>query len=260
MGIKVTVCELHNEPAAFASDWKQLVSHVNGEASHLVVLPEMPFSPWFATTSRFDLPTWQAAVTSHDRWEERLQELSAALVLSSRPINRGKLRLNEGFLWESQQGYRPIHQKYYLPNEEAYWEASWYQRGNGDFVPITQGEVQLGMLICSDLWSLEHARSYGHAGVHLIAVPRATEQATTDKWIVGGRAAAILSGAFCLSSNRANGAGEPGDFGGRGWMIGPEGDILGLTSQQHSFVTVEIDLQKAEQAKKTYPRYMFAEQ
>ena len=151
MGIKVTVCELHNEPAAFASDWKQLVSHVNGEASHLVVLPEMPFYPWFATTSRFDLPTWQAAVTSHDRWEERLQELTAALVLSSRPINRGKLRLNEGFLWESQQGYRPIHQKYYLPNEEAYWEASWYQRGNGDFVPVTQGGVQLGMLICSDL-------------------------------------------------------------------------------------------------------------
>ncbi len=145
MGIKVTVCELHNEPAAFASDWKQLVSHVNGEASHLVVLPEMPFSPWFATTSRFDLPTWQAAVTSHNRWEERLQELSAALVLSSRPINRGKLRLNEGFLWESQQG-----------------------------------ELHLGMLICSDLWSLEHARRYGHAGVHLIAVPRATEQATTD--------------------------------------------------------------------------------
>ena len=43
-------------------------------------------------------------------------------------------------------------------------------------------------------------------------------------------------------------------------MIGPEGDILGLTSQQHPFVTIEIDLQKAEQAKKTYPRYMFAKQ
>lgn len=258
MGIKVTVCELHNEPAALAADWQQLVSHVNSEASHLVLLPEMPFHPWFATNSGFDPNTWQAAVTAHDRLEERLQELTTALVLSSRPINQGNLRLNEGFLWQSQQGYRPIYQKYNLPNEESYWEARWYQPGNGHFAPITHGELNLGMLICSDLWSLERARGYGQAGVHILAVPRATEQATTDKWIVGGRAAAILSGAYCLSSNRANSPGEAADFGGRGWVIGPDGDILALTSQQHPFVTVEIDLQQAEQAKKTYPRYMFA--
>src|ERR1051326_6255108 len=117
MEIKVTVCELHNEPAVFAEDWQRLASHVNREASHFVLLPEMPFAPWFATTSRFDLATWQAAVASHDRWEERLRELAPAVVVSSRAINQGNLRLNKGFLWLSQQGYRPINQKYNLPNE-----------------------------------------------------------------------------------------------------------------------------------------------
>jgi N-carbamoylputrescine amidase len=103
---------------------------------------------------------------------------------------------------------------------------------------------------------MEHARAYGKAGVNLIVTPRATERVTVDKWLAGGRTAAVVSGAFSLSSNRAGSEEHPTDFGGQGWVIGPDGEVLGLTSRQQPFVTVEIDLREAERAKRTYPRYI----
>jgi len=69
----------------------------------------------------------------------------------------------------------------------------------------------------------------------------------------GGRAAAVVSGAYSLSSNRAS---ETQDYGGRGWVVSPEGEVLASTSPTEPFATVDIDLALAEQAKYTYPRYV----
>ena len=254
--MKVTVCELHDEPENLARDWERLVAHVKSEASDLVLLPEMPFAPWFAGTPEFDSAVWEAAVAAHDRWLLRLTELAPAIVLSSRPVNRAGRRLNQGFVWDQINGYCDAHLKYYLPNEDGYWEASWYSRGDGDFIPVECSTARIGFQICTDLWFMERARAYGKAGVHLLATPRATPQSSLDKWLAGGRTAAVVSGAFSLSSNRAPSEKQSGNFGGQGWIIGPDGDVLGLTSQQQPFLTVEIDLNQAEQAKSTYPRYV----
>jgi N-carbamoylputrescine amidase len=45
-------------------------------------------------------------------------------------------------------------------------------------------------------------------------------------------------------------------FGGQGWIVGPDGEVLGLTSTGHPFLTMEIALEEAERAKSTYPRYV----
>ena len=253
--MKVTVCQTRDDPAGFAQDWERLAAHLKTEASYLVLLPEMPFAPWFAGTRQFDSAVWQAAVIRHDEWLQRLDELAPAIVLGSRPVNRNARRLNEAFVWESSRGYRPAHEKYYLPDEDGYWEASWYHRGDGSFSPVDTGTFRAGFLICTDLWFLERARRYGSAGVHLVCNPRATESATGDRWLAGGRVAAVVSGAYVLSSNRA-GAARPSAFGGQGWIIGPDGQVLGVTSDERPFVTVELDLSEAERAKQTYPRYV----
>lgn len=257
MSLKVTISQMSNESEPFAREWEKLVAHVRSEQSQLVLLPEMPFSPWFGTTAHFDMASWQAAVAIHEQWLRRLPELAPASVLSSRPINRNGHRFNEGFLWQPGAGYHATHVKYYLPNEEGVWEASWYQRGDGDFTPIESQGVCIGMLICSELWALERARAYGQLGAHLLVTPRMTQHATTDKWLVGGRAAAILAGAFSLSSNRVSAGGASEDFGGAGWVIDPEGSVLAMTSPQHPFITVEIPAGQAEEAKGTYPRSLF---
>lgn len=256
MKMKVTVCELNDEQDSFARDWEQLVSHVKAESSHLVLLPETPFYSYFPLTRPFSPTVWQAAIAAHDVWQARLQELTPAMVLTSRPVSAESRRLNEGFVWKPESGYRGVHIKYYLPDEEGFWEASWYHRGNGDFTPIQSSRVRIGFLICTELWFMERARAYGKDGVHIVATPRVTSKATVDKWLSGGRTAAVISGAFSLSSNRVSLEGQPANFGGQGWIIGPDGEVLGLTSQERPFVTVEIDLNEAERAKQTYPRYV----
>ena len=256
MDLKVTVCQLNDDPNIFIQDWEKLVTHVKAETSQFVLLPEMPFHAWFAGTRSFDANVWQDAVQAHDMWQKRLSELAPAMVFCTRPVNHEGQRMNEGFFWTPEQGYNAFHHKYYLPEEEDFWEASWYQRGEGEFVPAEINGVSVGFSICTELWFLERARAYGKAGIHLLATPRASQRATVDKWLVGGRTAAIVSGAFSLSSNRVSGSGQPNDFGGQGWVVGPEGQVLGLTSPNQPFLTVEIDLQEAERAKKTYPRYV----
>ena len=254
--MKVTVCEMNDSPGAFARDWERLVAHVQAQQSELVLLPEMPFYPWFGITPVFEERVWQAAVAAHDDWQERLVEFAPAIVLGTRPVNRGGQRLNEGFCWAQETGYRIAHDKYYLPDEAGFWEASWYSRGDGSFTPQRCGAARVGFEICTELWMLDHARLYGKEGVHIIVTPRATPQTTLDTWVVGGRATAITSGAFSLSSNHVSSAADEVHLGGRGWVIAPDGEVLGLTSQEQPFVTIELDLSAAERAKRTYPRYV----
>jgi N-carbamoylputrescine amidase len=175
----------------------------------------MTFYPWVACSRRFDEQKWEASVEAHRQWLQRMDDLAPAIVLSSRPVSEGTRRLNEGFLWDPQVGYQAVHTKYYLPDDEGFWEASWYQRGDGRFVPVQRGQVRIGFAICTELWFMEHARA-----------------------------------------NKTSLAGNQPAFGGRGWVAGPEGQVLGLTSPERPFVTVDIDLREADLAKQTYPRYV----
>jgi N-carbamoylputrescine amidase len=258
--VNVTVCELPDDSYDLSYAWSRLAEHIQEHDSQIVLLPEMPFSPWLARTRRPDPAAWRASVEAHERWLERLVDLSPALVLGSRPVIRLEKNtvrwLNEGFAWDATQGLRAVHTKYYLPDDEGFWEASWYQRGDGDFSALHVGPLCVGFMICTELWFQERARQYAKQGVHMIACPRATLAESVDKWLVGGRAAGIAAGAYCLSSNHTGPRGSFPHFGGHGWVSGPEGEVLGLTTQDKPFLTVKIDLRAAEQAKTTYPRYV----
>ncbi len=254
--MKITVCELSQEENDFASYWERLLSHAKTEKSDLVLLPEMAFSSWFALNRTFDPAVWEAAIDSHDQWQSRFQDLAPAMILGSRPVNRDGKRLNEAFAWDMETGYHATHSKRYLPDEEGFWEASWYEQGEGRFKPIEIRGMKIGFMICTDIWFYQHARAYGKSGVHIIAHPRATQRANLDKWLVAGRAASVVSGAFCISSNHVNPRGHKPNLGGMGWITGTDGDVLGLTSTKDPIVTKGIDLTEAERAKQTYPRYI----
>lgn len=255
--VRVTVCELSDDREGFRRDWDALGAHVREQQSELVLLPELPFSPWFALQPRFDPERWEAVLQEHAAWCGRLAELAPAAVLSTLPrsLPDGR-RLNSGFVWTQGAGLNFTHTKYYLPDEDGFWEASWYGREEPDFTPFLAGQARVGYLICTELWFFEHARAYGQAGVHLLANPRATQGSTREKWLVAGRAAAVSAGAFCLSSNHRSPSSSAPELGGQGWIVDPDGEVLALTAPERPFVTLEIDLEQAEAAKRTYPRYV----
>jgi N-carbamoylputrescine amidase len=254
--MRVTVCQMQDAPDAFASDWAALCRHVAQEQSALVLLPEMPFAAWFGIERAFAQAQWDAAVNAHERWVARLDELAPAVVLSTAPVERGGRRLNEAFVWAHGEA-TPAHHKRYLPEEDGFWEASWYERGDGAFELVEAAGARVGFQICTELWTLEEARKYGLAGADIVAAPRATPMSTGERWLVAGRAAAILAGAYCLSSNHCGASVEGGfEFAGLGWIIDPDGEVLAQTSDAAPFVTCEIDLERARAAKSTYPRYV----
>ncbi len=251
--MKITVCEMPDDPEEFSGAWERLARHVRRESSDFVLLPEMAFYYWFCAGPKFEAGVWRDAVRAHGEWGRRIAELGTSVVLSSRPVERGGRRLNEGFVWTERDGVRGVHFKNYLPNEPGYYEARWYERGNKPFIPFEASGWKAGFMICSDLWSMANARSYGKKGVQLIAVPRATGARSVDKWVAGGRVAAVIAGAYNASSNRTGSRGEA-TFGGHGWVVGPDGDVMGLTSKAKPFVTVDVKKSDADKAKSTYPR------
>ncbi len=168
--MRITVCELTPDWLASESDWQAFGGRLEAQACEWLLLPEMSFGPWLPGTRPVDPDRWRSAVETHDYWVKRLAELPARVVVGSRPVTEGGRFFNEGFIWQRSSGYRAVHRKYYLPDEKGFWEASWYERGKGDFRLMDVEGLRVGFLICTELWFGERARAYARMGVHFYRV------------------------------------------------------------------------------------------
>lgn len=211
----------------------------------LVVLPELAFMPWLCATREVDPVAWARA--AEEQHLERLADIPARVVIGTRANGR----LNEAFAFTADTGLQVLHQKTYLPDEEGFWEASWYDRGPVSFQVIDTPAGRVGTSVCTEMWFTQHA----FAGADIIAVPRATPIETTEKWLAGGMAHAVTSGAFCVSSNRSE-AVSGTTMGGAGWIADPDGTMLAVTSAVQPVIVADLDLEVARTAKSTYPRYV----
>jgi len=255
--MKVTVCQLDNRPGSLEPMLGDLTRHIKDEDADFLLLPEMCFHEWLAADRQPAPERWLAAVEAHAAQVLKLGELGAKAIIGTRPIviRNGDFR-NQAYLWTPEPRVLPVHDKYYLPNEEGYWEASWYQRGQLEFDTCHALDLSIGIQICTEMWFFEWARHYAKAGIELLCIPRATPHASVSKWLAGGQAAAVCAGAYCLSSNLWNPLGSMADCGGLGWIISPEGDVLAQTDPEQPFATIDIDPEFARHSKTTYPRYV----
>jgi N-carbamoylputrescine amidase len=214
----VTVCELPDDRKAFADGWQRLGEHIKSARSGLVVLPDMTFSPWFADAAHVDAARWSEACAAHDAWEHRLAELGAAVVAGSRPIDFGNERYDEGFLWDAEYGMRSVHAK-----------------ASHDFIPLEVQGVDIGFMIDSECWA-RGERPYGRGEVDLVVMPRCTRSETFAQRLEQACSVATETGAFAVSSNRS------APFEGQGWIVAPDGHVLGTTSRDQPFLSLEIHL------------------
>lgn len=254
--MRITVCELPHAPAQLDAAWPALCDHARSERSELLLLPEFAFVEPVWETLPVDPARWDAAVALTDQWMARLPELGTDGVVGARPVTVNGRRFNQGFLWSGKAGQQPLRRKYHLPDEPGGWEGHWFERGDDGFPGFAAGPLSFGLNICSELWALDTYAAYAaHGGVQAILSPRATAAATTAKWLAVGTVAAVRTGAYSLSSNRVDAA--AGTYGGAGWVISPDGDLLARTTAQQPFCTVALDLGAVAQARGTYPRYVF---
>jgi len=254
--MKVGVCELTPELTAGSSEWDALRRALDSEKPDLFVLNEMPFGEWVAGAPAFDAEAWKRACDAHQEGVRRLEELGCPVVASSRARELDGRRVNEAFLWTASDGASGVHTEQFFPDEEGYYEARWFEAGERHFNVATAGDARVGFLLCTEVMFNEHARHYGRSGAEVILAPRAVGKSSLPRWLVAMRMAAIVSGCYLLTSNRGGVDSKGQLFGGSGWIIDPEGELVAQSTEATPFVFHEIDTDFVARAQKEYPCYV----
>lgn len=234
--MKITVCELPDGGKEFSAAWQRLANHVHAARSELVLLPDMPFASWFAGARRFDNDVWQSAIRAHTEWESRLGELGAKYVLSSRPVDFGNERYDEGFVWDEANGLRSVHAKTQFRNETGAWESGWYRSIYPDFTLLELEGVHVGFVMGAELDGDAAVRPYGAEHVDVLAMPRGANRLTFDVWRARAKTLARAAGACLISSTRS------GAFGGQACIVSSQGEVLGVTSAEDPVITRDVEV------------------
>ena len=180
--------------------------------------------------------------------------LNIPAILSSRPVWTNDRLANEACVLE-QNKIRSIHQKQYFPQEEGWYEKTWYSSTRSGFNSVDINTLCTGVMLCTDAMFNEHARHYGRQGASLIAIPRAAGS-STDNWLAAGKMAAIVSGSYVVSSNRTGTSEEAVIFGGVGFAYAPDGSLLAVTNPAEPLLVIDIDPNLSARQRRSYPCYV----
>lgn len=253
--MRVTCIQSPDGLVAGDPTWHELARQIVAERTEILVTNEMPFGPWLAASPQFDSAAATRSIELHAEGIRALAHLGIKIVISSRPVWEGERLANEAVAIVDGE-VRPIHRKQYFPAEDGWHETTWFGTAQQDFRSVDLGPLKVGALLCTEAMFNEHARAYGVQGAGLIAVPRATG-VETQSWLIAGAMAAVVGGAYVVSSNRVGSAAKGPEFGGCGFAFAPGGHLLGMTDSEHPCLTVEIEPTLAfSQQRDGYPGYV----
>ncbi|HEY3813961.1 MAG TPA: carbon-nitrogen hydrolase family protein [Caulobacteraceae bacterium] len=250
--MRVGVVEWPEDLAPEGPAWTALGETVTEAELDLLVTNELPFGRWLADADVFDRASAVANVAGHVAGLKALALLAPA-VLTSRPTLRRERMVNEAVLVAG-DAVRVVHRKVHLPSEPGWYEEDWFASGRGGFRTVDLEDLRLGALLCTDAMFTEHARRYASRGAHVIAIPRTT--GSQDIWLAAGKMAAIVSGCWVVSSNRAGVSRNGARFDGGGFVFDPTGALVGVTSAQQPLLVVDVDAAASERQKSAYPCYL----
>lgn len=236
------------------SQWSHLKNSLAAARPDLLVTNELPFGPWIAEGAVFSEEEAQRCIGAHEEGLSGLIGLNLPAVLSSRPVWNEKRLANEAFAIE-RGAVRPLHRKQYFPNEPGWFESEWYGGDASGFRVAEVLGIKVGVLLCTDAMFNEHARAYGKQKASLIVIPRASGT-DIEPWKIAGAMAALVSGAYVVSSNRSGRSKSGTQFGGGGFAYAPQGRFLAVTDPGNPTRTVDLDPKMSAAAQGDYPCYV----
>lgn len=235
-------------------NWQSLKQSILAHKSDVLITNEMPFGKWLPSSPQYNEQDAQQWIIESDKGLVELQQLDIALVLSSRAIKAADKLANEAFVLDA-GGYQFAHQKHYFPEESGFYETAWFTTEKPGFNVVKTPKITVGFMLCTELMFNEWARAYGRQGAHLIAIPRATGQ-NYDNWKTAASMAAIVSGCYVVSSNRAGEHDDELTFGGKGFAFAPDGSQISETTNENPVVSFELDFTQVASAQAQYPCYV----
>jgi N-carbamoylputrescine amidase len=244
-------------PEALLTDgapWGDLKAAVTAARPDILLTNELPFGPWIAESAAFSDEAAQLSIHAHEAGLVELIDLGLPAVISSRPVWHGKRLANEAVVIQD-GAVRPLHRKHYFPNEPGWYESEWYSADGSGFVPAEILGIKVGVLLCTEAMFNERARAYGKQGTSLIVVPRTTG-VNLEPWKIAGAMAALVAGAYVVSSNRVGPTIGGMRFGGGGFAYAPHGKLLSVTTPTNPLQTFDLDPEESATAQREYPCYV----
>jgi N-carbamoylputrescine amidase len=221
----------------------------------IAVLPEIPLNPWRPATK----DALDEDAEGMDGPRARLQGEAAAkagIALVGGIIHRDPAtgrRTSRVLVFDRAGTLAGTYEKLHLPEEPGFWETSHYEPGDGAPRPIDGLGLPFGVQVCSDINRPEGSHILAAAGAMAILAPRATEEATYQRWKTVFRAIALTSCCYVLSVNRPDP--EQGVLiGGPSVAVDPNGNFMVETTDTMALATIDADV--VRRARLAYPGYL----
>ena len=234
---------------------KERLAEVADRGADLAVLPELPLNAWRPSTkeARDDDAEGMDGVRARSQ-AEAAAEAGIGLVggIIHRDPGTGR-RTSRALVIDRAGALVATYEKLHLPEEPGFWETSHYEPGTEPPRAIEAFGVSIGVQLCSDINRPEGCHLLGAQGAVAVLAPRATEEATYQRWKPVFRANAQTSCAYILSVNRPH----PEDgvlIGGPTVAYDPNGELLVETTDQVALVTVDSAI--VQGARVDYPGYL----
>jgi predicted amidohydrolase len=221
----------------------------------LAVLPEIPLNPWSpATKEPRDEDAEPMGGPRTTAQAEAAAEAGIGLVggIIHRDAASGR-RTSRALVFDRSGELVATYEKLHLPDEPGFWEPSHYESGTEAPRRVDAFGMPLGVQLCSDNNRPEGTHLLAAQGAMAVLVPRASEEATYQRWKIVFRANAMTSGCYVLSVNRPDP--EAGVLiGGPSIAVDPHGNVLVETTDLLALVTLDAKLVGA--ARIAYPGYL----
>jgi predicted amidohydrolase len=221
----------------------------------LALLPELPLNPWSPATR--EPRDEDAEPMDGPRMTAQAEAASGAGIgLVGGIIHRDSAtgrRTSRALVFDRSGSLVATYEKLHLPEEPGFWETSHYEPGTATATPIDAFGVPFGIQICSDNQRPEGAHVLAALGAMAVLVPRASEEATYQRWKTILRANAMTSCCYVLSVNRP----DPEEgvlIGGPSVAVDPRGNAVVETTERMSLVTLEASA--VTEARSAYPGYL----
>jgi predicted amidohydrolase len=221
----------------------------------LAVLPELPLNPWSpGTKERRDDDAEPMDGPRMTIQREAAAEARIGLVGGIIHEDAAtKRRTSRALILDRNGELQATYEKLHLPDEPGFWEPAHYDPGKEPPHRIDAFAMPLGVQLCSDNNRPEGTHLLAAQGAMAVLIPRATEEATYQRWKLVFRANALTSCCWVVSVNRPHP--EQGvAIGGPSVVVDPRGEVVVETTDRLAIAT--IDASAVTRARTEYPGHL----
>jgi predicted amidohydrolase len=248
------ISEVYWQPDGVAR-LRERLAQAADRGADLAVLPELPLNPWSpGTKERRDDDAEPMGGPRMTAQAEAAAEAGIGLVggIIHRDEGTGR-RTSRALVFDRAGELQATYEKLHLPEEPGFWETSHYDPGMAAGQRIDAFGVPVGLQLCSDTNRPEGTHLLAAQGAVAVLIPRATEEATYQRWKLVFRANALTSCCYVVSVNRPDP--EPGALiGGPSIAVDPAANVMVETTDTLALVT--LDAAAITAAKVKYPGYL----